>query len=132
VFAFTASLVAFPAVGAAELSPVFWGILIALPVGKLVGITAGALLAGRLVPASERRAGLHLPDILVVASLGGIGFTVSLLMNELAYETLEDIAAQGTLAVLCGSLIAAIVGGAITAARASGYRRRAASRTAAE
>jgi NhaA family Na+:H+ antiporter len=123
VFAFTASLVAFPAVSAGELSPVFWGILIALPVGKLVGITAGALLAGRLVPASERRAGLRLPDILVVASLGGIGFTVSLLMNELAFENLEDIAAQGTIAVLCGSLIAAIVGGAITAARASSYRR---------
>jgi NhaA family Na+:H+ antiporter len=124
VFAFTASLVAFPAVSAGDLSPVFWGILIALPVGKLVGITAGALLAGRLVPASERRAGLHLPDILVVASLGGIGFTVSLLMNELAFEKLEDIAAQGTIAVLCGSLIAALVGGAITAARASTTRRR--------
>ena len=124
VFAFTASLVAFPAVTAGELSPVFWGILIALPVGKLIGITAGALLAGRLVPASERRAGLHLPDILVVASLGGIGFTVSLLMNELAFENLEDIAAQGTIAVLCGSLIAAIAGGAITGARAANFRRR--------
>ena len=76
MFAFTASLVRFPAVSAGELSPVFWGILIALPVGKLVGITAGAL---RRRSDSCRHpsggAGLRLPDILVVATLGGIGFT---------------------------------------------------------
>ena len=124
LFAFTAALVVFPAVGAGELSPVFWGILVALPVGKLVGITAGALLGRRLVPAAERRAGLQIADILVVASLGGIGFTVSLLMNELAYEGLEQIAAEGTLAVLCGSLVAAIIGIAITASRAATVRRR--------
>lgn len=123
LFAFTASLVLLPSVGVAQLSPVFWGILVALPVGKLVGITAGAAIAARLMPVSERRRALPLRDFLVVALLGGIGFTVSLLMNELAYRRLEEVAAEGTLAVLAGSLIAMVAGTAYTAVRARSHRR---------
>lgn len=126
LFAFTASLVLIPAVGISELSPVFWGILIALPVGKLVGITAGAAIATRLLPAGERRAALPLADVLVVALLGGIGFTVSLLMNELAYRGTEEIVAEGTLAVLAGSIVAMVVGTAYTSIRAASHRRAAA------
>ncbi len=122
VFAFVAALVAIPQVGLSGLSPVFWGILVALTAGKLVGITAGAIIASRLIPASERKAALPLPDVLVVASLGGIGFTVSLLMNELAYVDHQDIAAEGTLAVITGSVIAAVVGIVITSLRAKHYR----------
>jgi NhaA family Na+:H+ antiporter len=102
---------------------VFWGIVIALPVGKLLGITGGALLASRLLPAAERRAALPVGDVLAVAGLGGIGLTVSLLMNDLAYRGLPQIAAEGTLAVLAGSLIAALVGGVLTAVRAGAARR---------
>jgi NhaA family Na+:H+ antiporter len=123
LFAFTAALVVIPAVGLAGLSAVFWGIAIALPLGKLIGITAGALIASRLLPAGERRQALPIGDVLVVAGLGGVGFTVSLLMNELAYRDLPDIAAEGTLAVLAGSLVAAVVGGALTAVRARRARR---------
>jgi Na+:H+ antiporter, NhaA family len=123
LFAFTASLVVIPAVGIAGLSPVFWGILVALPVGKLLGITGGALVATRILPPAERAAAPPLADLAVVASLGGIGFTVSLLMNELAYRGQHDIAAEGTLAVLCGSFVAIVVGAVITATRARHYRR---------
>jgi NhaA family Na+:H+ antiporter len=123
LFAFTASLVLIPAVGLGELSPVFWAIVLALPVGKLIGITAGAAIAVRLMPAGERRAALPLADFLVVALLGGIGFTVSLLMNELAYRGLEAVAAQGTLGVLGGSLIAMLVGTGYTALRSRRHRR---------
>jgi NhaA family Na+:H+ antiporter len=122
VFAFTAALVAIPAVGTSGLSPVFWGIAIALPFGKLAGITGGALIASRLVPAAERRAALPIGDVLVVAGLGGIGFTVSLLMNQLAYGDAE-VGSEGTLAVLCGSVVAALIGGALTAVRARAARR---------
>jgi NhaA family Na+:H+ antiporter len=123
LFAFTAALVAIPNVGASGLSPVFWGIAIALPLGKLVGITGGALLASRLMPAAERRAALPIGDVLVVAGLGGIGFTVSLLMNQLAYRGQDEIVAEGTLAVLAGSVAAAVIGGVLTAVRARAARR---------
>jgi NhaA family Na+:H+ antiporter len=111
LFALTASLVAIPAVGLGELSPAFWGIAIGLPAGKLIGITAGALLAGLAVARISR---VPLGDILVLASLGGIGFTVSLLMNELAFAGNHAVAAEGTLAVLCGSAVAIVVGVVVT------------------
>lgn len=124
LFAFTASLVLIPSVGVSGLSSVFWGILVALPVGKLIGISAGAAVASRLLPKGERRAALPPADVLVVAGLGGIGFTVSLLMNELAYRDAPEIASEGTLAVLAGSLVAILAGGAITSLRARHVRRR--------
>jgi len=120
VFALTASLVAIPAVGIGALSPAFWGITVALPVGKLIGITGAALLAGLLVARSAR---VPLGDILVLASLGGIGFTVSLLMNELAFAGDRAVAAEGTLAVLCGSAAAIVIGTAVTVVRARATRR---------
>ena len=123
VFAFTASLVVIPSIGVTGLSPVFWGIAIALPLGKLAGITGGALIASRLMPAAERRAALPIGDVLVVAGLGGIGFTVSLLMNQLAYRGDDAIAAEGTLAVLAGSVVAVLIGGVLTAVRARAARR---------
>jgi NhaA family Na+:H+ antiporter len=119
IFAFVAALVVIPSVGIGELSPVFWAIIVALPIGKLVGITGGALVANRLASKRQR---IPLGDILAVAGLGGIGFTVSLLMNELAYEKQPEVAVEGTLAVLLASVIAAVIGGVLTAIRARHYR----------
>jgi len=130
IFAFVAALVAIPQVGLAGLSPVFWGIAIALPLGKILGITAGAMIAVTLIPAAERHAAVPIADVLVVASLGGIGFTVSLLMNELAYAGARDVAAEGTIAVITGSVIAAVVGIVITSLRARRYRAAAAAASA--
>jgi NhaA family Na+:H+ antiporter len=119
VFAFVAALVVLPAVGLGELSPVFWAIVVALPAGKLIGITGGALVANRLAAKRHR---IPLGDIVAVAGLGGIGFTVSLLMNELAYASQEEVAVEGTLAVLVASVLAAIIGVTLTALRARHYR----------
>ena len=120
LFAFVAALVSVPDEGGRGPGPVFWAIVIALPFGKLVGITAGALTAQAI---SGRRGEVALGDILVVASLGGIGFTVSLLMNELAYAGNREVAAEGTLAVMLGSVIAAVLGTIITVMRSRHYRR---------
>ena len=122
LFAFSSSLVLIPAVGLSGLSPVFWAIAVALPLGKLIGISAGAWVASRFVPKAERRAAVPLGDVLVVATLGGIGFTVSLLMNELAFRGQPTVASEGTLAVLCGSVVAAVIGASVTAARARATR----------
>jgi len=115
LFAFSASMVVIPAVGSDGLGAVFWGVLIALPAGKLIGITAGALIARAAVPASERATALKLPEVLVVATLGGVGFTISLLMAELAFRGDRDLVASATLAVLAGSLVAIVIGGVTTA-----------------
>jgi len=119
VFAFVAALVVLPSVGIGELSPVFWAIIVALPVGKLIGITGGALVANRFASKRQR---IPLGDIVAVAGLGGIGFTVSLLMNELAYAKQPQVAVEGTLAVLIASVIAAVIGVILTAIRARHYR----------
>lgn len=119
VFAFVAALVVLPSVGIGELSPVFWAIIVALPIGKLIGISGGALIANRL---ASKRHRIPFGDIAAVAGLGGIGFTVSLLMNELAYDKNPDIAVEGTLAVLIASVIAAVIGVILTAIRSRHYR----------
>jgi NhaA family Na+:H+ antiporter len=126
LFAFTASLVAIPDVRESGLSPVFFAIALALPVGKILGIGLGGVIGSRLVPKGERRAALPLGDLAVVATLGGIGFTVSLLMNELAYEHLPEIAAEGTLGVITGSVVAAVIGIVVTVIRARQHRARSA------
>jgi NhaA family Na+:H+ antiporter len=109
LFAFTSASVAIPQVPLGELSPVFWAIVIALPVGKLVGITLAGLVgqAALRVPRLER---VRLTELIGVSLLGGIGFTVSLLMNELAHRTAEELIVEGTLGVLAGSLISAVLG----------------------
>jgi Na+:H+ antiporter, NhaA family len=127
VFAFAAALVPLPTEGVANLSPAFWGIVVALPVGKLIGITAGASIAIRL--STERRSKgtsdgpLPLADLVAVAALGGIGFTVSLLMNELAFAGDRAISNEGTLAVIVASVVAALVGVTLTVMRSRHYLR---------
>lgn len=130
LFALTASLVVIRDIQVGGVSPVLFAIAVALPVGKIVGIGVGGVIGSRLLSRAQRHEALPVGDLAVVASLGGIGFTVSLLMNELAFEQRPDVAAEGTLGVLVGSTIAAIVGALVTAIRARQHRRQAAARPA--
>lgn len=120
LFAFTATLVVIPDFAASPLGPVFFSIAVALPVGKIVGIMGGALIAQKLSGAERE----PLANLFVVAALGGIGFTVSLLMNDLAFESDPASLTAGTLGVLGGSLVAACVGGVAGALRSRWYRQR--------
>jgi Na+:H+ antiporter, NhaA family len=98
-------------VRAAATSPVTIGIVVALVVGKSVGITAATLLALRarlgVLPGEVRRG-----QLVGGATLAGIGFTVALFISELAFDdpALRD---QAVVGVLAGSLIAATLGGAV-------------------
>lgn len=118
LFAFAASLVVIPQLPATELSPAFWGIVVALPVGKIVGIT----LAGWI---SMRFGGVKLAfgDLLAAGALGGIGFTVSLLMSELAFAKDAATRDQAVLGVLAGSAVALAVAAILVSLRAWHYRR---------
>lgn len=112
LFAFVSALVVFPQVQLYQLDLAFWAIVLALPIGKLLGITIAGTLVSRFTP---KNAGVRGWDLVVVAAVSGIGFTVSLLMNELAFAGNQPLQDQGVLAVLTGSAIS-IVGGSILVA----------------
>jgi NhaA family Na+:H+ antiporter len=122
VFAFVAAFVVIPALAPSQLSPAFWGIVVALPVGKIVGISLFGWIAMRIRPRGAAP-GLPFADIIAAGALGGIGFTVSLLLANLAFATDAGIRDQAILGVLVGSLIALVLSAVIVSLRARSYRR---------
>ncbi|MET0296114.1 MAG: Na+/H+ antiporter NhaA [Microbacterium sp.] len=122
LFAFSAALVVVPQVSAGELSPAFWGVLVALPLGKIVGITIFGWLSLRI---GNQGAAPHLSllDLLTAGALGGIGFTVSLLLSELAFAGQPLIRDEATLGVLAGSAVSLVISAVFVAQRARHYRR---------
>jgi NhaA family Na+:H+ antiporter len=123
VFAFASAAVVVPSVGIGQLSPTFWAVVVALPVGKVIGITLFGAVATRVFRAPGRST-LSFWSIVTVGVLGGIGFTVSLLMNELAFAHNEEVLDEGVLAVLVGSGIAIVASAFVVSARARQYRAR--------
>ncbi len=120
MFAFVAALVTIPAVSPGQLSPAFWGITLALPLGKIVGITAAGWIAQRVGLGGPR---LPVADLLAAGALGGIGFTVSLLLSELAFAADPVLRDEATLGVLTGSAISLVLAGILVSWRAWHYRR---------
>ncbi|MFB4314001.1 Na+/H+ antiporter NhaA [Actinomadura sp. 21ATH] len=106
LFALAAAGIQLGSVGDAAADPVAQGVYAGLVVGKVVGIFGGAWLAVRLGLATlPARVGWA--DVLPVAMLGGIGYTVSLLVARLATD--DPTATQHTsTAVLAASLTATI------------------------
>lgn len=122
LFAFSAALVPLPEVSPSELAAPFWGILIGLPLGKLFGITVAGGIATLMVRRRGAK-GLTPSELVTVAALGGIGFTVSLLMNELAFDAAPEVADEGTLAVLVGSSISIMLAAVLVSLLARSRRR---------
>jgi NhaA family Na+:H+ antiporter len=98
------------------------GIMTALVVGKTIGITLATWLVARLTHA-ELDEGLTWTDVLGLAMLGGIGFTVSLLIGELAFGLGSERFAHVKVAVLTGSLAAALLAAIVLRLRDRAYRR---------
>ncbi len=121
LFAFFAVAITLPTFET-EISSVFTGIAIALPVGKIVGITLFAL-AANAVAQKDARLPLQLPDFAAVAGLAGIGFTVSMLMTNLAFESIPEIRAEATLAVIVGSLASLAFGAYLAQLRGRHYKK---------
>jgi Na+:H+ antiporter, NhaA family len=121
LFAFVAAFVVIPQVPLDELSPAFFAILVALPVGKLIGIGAFGALAQMIRPRGAPPA-IRFPDVLAAGALGGIGFTVSLLLANLAFAGDASVKDQAILAVLLGSVIALVVAAALVSWRAKVHR----------
>jgi NhaA family Na+:H+ antiporter len=120
LFAFVAVAITLPNFEG-EVSSVFTGIALALPVGKILGITVFALVANAIAQ-RDARLPLKLPDFAAVAGLAGIGFTVSMLMTNLAFESIPEIRAEATLAVIVGSLASLAVGAYLAQLRGRHYK----------
>ncbi|MFJ3445699.1 Na+/H+ antiporter NhaA [Streptomyces sp. NPDC086081] len=103
-------------------TPETLGVVLGLVVGKTLGIFGGTWLTARFTRASLSE-DLEWADVFAVASLAGIGFTVSLLIGELAFE--DDPAMTGAVkaAVLMGSLVAATAATVLLKIRNAKYRR---------
>lgn len=97
------------------------GVVLGLVVGKTIGIFGGTWLAARFTKA-ELNKDLAWADLFAVASLAGIGFTVSLLIGELAFEGEGETVNEIKAAVLVGSLIAAVLSGVLLRLRVRRYK----------
>jgi NhaA family Na+:H+ antiporter len=102
--------------------PVAVGIMAGLVIGKPIGITAATWLVARFTRA-KIDAGLAWVDVVGLSVLGGIGFTVSLLIGELAFGHGTEQDDQVKVAVLTGSLAAAALATVILRLRNRTYRR---------
>ena len=96
---------------AALRSPITIGIVLGLVVGKLVGVGAFTWLAVRL-GLCELPRGATWAKVLGIGGVAGIGFTVSLFITNLAFES-QDITDQAKIGILVASTIAALIGAAI-------------------
>ncbi|WP_130513675.1 Na+/H+ antiporter NhaA [Krasilnikovia cinnamomea] len=102
--------------------PVALGVVAGLVAGKTIGITAATWLVARFTRARLDE-GLSWADVIGLAILGGVGFTVSLLVGELAFGAHDPRAEHVKVAVLAGSLTAALLATAVLRLRNRVYRR---------
>jgi NhaA family Na+:H+ antiporter len=89
--------------------PVTLGIACGLLLGKPLGITLFAWLAVR-VGLAELPAGARWSQILGLGLLGGIGFTMSLFITNLAYEEAPELVAAAKVGIFAASLLAGTLG----------------------
>ncbi|RKN47191.1 Na+/H+ antiporter NhaA [Streptomyces hoynatensis] len=100
------------------------GVVLALFAGKTIGVFGAAFLTDRFTRARLNPT-LSWADVAGGAMLAGIGFTVSLLIAELAFEGDEQLTAHVKAAVLLGSLVSALGASALLTARGRVHLRRA-------
>jgi NhaA family Na+:H+ antiporter len=98
------------------------GIVAGLVLGKAIGITSATWLVARFTRA-ELDADLGWWDVLGLALLGGIGFTVSLLIGELAFGAGSVRDEHVKVGVLVGTVTAALLAAVLLRLRNRRYRR---------
>jgi len=101
--------------------PIAIGVIAGLVVGKPIGILLSTFLTSKITRRPLQK-GLTWPDLTGVALLGGIGFTVSLLIGELAFGGNSAADDHVKIAVLAGSVAAAILAGILLRSRNRRYR----------
>ena len=93
------------------------GIAVGLVAGKTLGVTGATWLAVRTGVGRLPEESTWL-QVIGIACIAGIGFTVSLFVTELAFEPGSPLATAAKLGVLTGSCVAAVIGAVLLAQRA--------------
>jgi NhaA family Na+:H+ antiporter len=125
VFAFFAagvSVVGAGGLGASVTDSVAVGITVGLVAGKTVGVLGATWLVQRFTRARLAE-GLGWWDVVGLALLAGIGFTVSLLIGELAFGAGSERDEHAKIGVLLGSVLSAGLATLVLRARNRHYRQ---------
>ncbi len=91
------------------MQPVTLGIMAGLVLGKVIGIAGISWIVIKLGLA-KLPSGANFSQLFGVAFLGGIGFTMSIFIADLAWETGDAMLMQAKMGILFASLFAGIVG----------------------
>ncbi len=106
---------------AAVASPIALGVILGLVLGKAIGISGATWLVTRLRHA-HLDPDLSWLDVIGLAVLGGIGFTVSLLVSELSFGQGTPSDDIGKVAILTASVLAALLAAIVLGSRNRHYR----------
>ncbi len=111
IFALANAGVEFKSVEALNIfdSTMGWGIFLGLLLGKPLGIFGASWLAIK-TRLGEMPSGASWKMLFSVACLGGIGFTMSIFIDTLAFEGQQTIIDNGKIAVLMASIAASVLG----------------------
>jgi NhaA family Na+:H+ antiporter len=125
VFAFFAAGVSvggWSGLGASLLHPVTDGVIAGLVIGKPLGVFATAFLLAKFTHAGLDD-DLAWRDVFGLSLLAGIGFTVSLLIGELAFGHGTESGSDVKVGVLVGSVVAGLLAAVVLLSRNTVYRR---------
>jgi len=99
----------FSSVSTTIVEPVSMGIIAGLIIGKILGIAGVAWLAIK-VGIAKLPEGSSMNQLLGVASLGGIGFTMSIFVADLAFAGNSELIFQAKIGILTASIFAGLLG----------------------
>jgi len=99
----------FSSIGTTVLEPISLGIIVGLILGKVLGIFGISWLAIKLKIAQLPK-GSSMTQIFGVAFLGGIGFTMSIFVADLAFVGQPELIFQAKIGILLASLLAGLFG----------------------
>ena len=102
--------------------PVTYGVIAGLVLGKPIGVFLTTYVLARFTKANLDE-DLAWRDVFGLALLAGIGFTVSLLIGELAFENSPIAHDDAKIAVLTGSVLAGLLAAVVLLSRNAVYRR---------
>ena len=114
LFAFVNAGVSFGNISADMLLGLPLAILMGLFLGKTVGISLFTYIAIR-VKLCDWPEGMNLPRLISLSVLGGIGFTVSLFIANLAYDApdMAQLLNEAKLGIFAGTIVSGVVGYAL-------------------
>jgi Na+:H+ antiporter, NhaA family len=99
----------FSSIGTTIVEPVSLGIILGLIFGKVIGIFGVSYVAVKLKIAQLPKDS-SLSQVFGVAFLGGIGFTMSIFVADLAFINNPELIFQAKIGILCASLFSGLFG----------------------